>query len=410
MIFRDRTKNNSVGGLPPASDEGAWIAYLQGRGYTTITAMTAIKVATVFRCVDLVSKTIASLPLNLLKKTAEGREKAENHNTYKLLYRLPNPTTTAFEFWHMYIFNLMLTRGAYAKIVRDRNGFIRQLWNVPTANVRKYFNNYNGERYIVVNLGNGRTETLREGEFMYSPGLRLNSDIDPENPIKIANDVLGLSMALDGFAKDFFENGTNLGGFVEYQEAVSDNAYERFRESWQETYAGVKNQHRIAFLEDGFKFSQLTKDLDKSQALESRKHEVLEICRMFGVPPHKVFELDKATFNNIEQINIEYVQEAVAPMTVRLEQTMYKDLLTTKEQDVYYQKFNVNALLRGDIATRTAYYHNARNDGWMNGDEIRDLEDMNNMPDGQGKIYAINGNMIPVSSIPQNLPKGAQRS
>lgn len=391
------------------SDESAWIAYLQGHGYSAITTSTAIKVATVFRCVDLVAKTIASLPLNLYRKTVEGREKAEEHNLYKLLYRLPNPTTTAFEFWHMYVFNLMLTRGAYAKIVRDRNGFIRQLWNIPTANVNAHINQYNGERYIVVNLLNGQSETLREGDFMYSPGLRLGSDIYPENPLTIAANVLGLSMTLEGFAKDFFDNGTNLGGFVEYSNAVSDTAYERFKESWRETYAGVKNQHRIGFLEDGFKFTQLTKDLDKSQALESRKHSVIEICRMFGVPPHKVFELDKATFDNIEQLNIEYVQEAVAPMDVRLEQTMYKDLLTTKEQETYYAKFNVNALLRGDLATRTTFYHNARNDGWMNGDEIREFEDMNNMPDGQGKIYAINGNMIPVSSVPQNLPKGAQQ-
>lgn len=410
MIFRDKTKNSSVIGLPPMSDEAAWIAYLQGRGYSAITVNTAIKVATVFRCVDLVAKTIASLPLNLYRKTAAGREKAEEHNVYKLLYRLPNPTTTAFEFWHMYIFNLMLTRGAYAKIVRDRNGFIRQLWNIPTANVNAHINQYNGERYIIVHLLNGQSETLREGDFMYSPGLRLGNDIYPENPLKIAANVLGLSITLEGFAKDFFDNGTNLGGFVEYSNAVSDTAYERFKESWRETYAGVQNQHRIGFLEDGFKFTQLTKDLDKSQALESRKHSVIEICRIFGVPPHKVFELDKATFDNIEQINIEYVQEAVAPMDVRLEQTMYKDLLTTKEQKTYYAKFNVNALLRGDLAARTAYYHNARNDGWINGDEIRELEDMNKMPDKQGEIYAINGNMIPVSSVPQNLPKGAQRS
>jgi HK97 family phage portal protein len=311
----------------------------------------------------------------------------------------------------MYVFNLMLTRGAYAKIVHDRNGFIHELWNIPTANVSTYFNTASGERYITVVLDKklNRIETLYEGQFMYTPGLRFNSDIDPLNPVHIAANVLGLTMALDGFAKDFFENGTNLGGFIESPDSLSDTAYERFKESWQATYAGVTNQHKVAFLEDGLKFTQLGKNPNDSQALESRKFQILEICRMFGVPPHKVFDLDRATFSNIEQQNIEYVQESITPMSVRLEQTIFKDLLTTQEQGMMYAKFNVNALLRGDISARTTYYHNARQDGWMNGDEIRELEDMNAIPDGSGQIYAINGNMIPLSAVPQNLPKGATK-
>jgi len=97
-------------------------------------------------------------------------------------------------------------------------------------------------------------------------------------------------------------------------------------------------------------------------------------------------------------------------MAVRIEQTIYKDLLTVSEQENHYAKFNVNALLRGDIATRTQYYHSMRQDGIMNGDEIRELEDMNQMPDGIGKIYAVNGNMIPLTAVPQNLPKGAVKN
>lgn len=381
---------------------------MSGKGYT-ITASTALKVSAVIRCVDVVAKTMASLPLNLYQATSNGKEKAEKHYLYKLLYRLPNPETTSYEFWHMYIYNLMLTRGAYAKIVRDRNGFIKSIWNIPTANVSKYFNNVNSERFIVVSLGANKTETLREGEFMYTPGLRFNSSIDPENPVHIASDVLGLTMALNGYAKDFFENGSNLGGFIESPDSLSDTAYERFKESWQATYQGILNQHKIGFLEDGMKFTQLGRNPNESQALESRKFEVAEICRMFGVPPHKVFDLDRATFSNIEQQNIEYVQESITPMAVRIEQTIYKDLLTGKEQETYYAKFNVNGLLRGDLAARTVYYHNARQDGWMNANEIRALEDMNLIPaeDG-GDVYAINGNMIPLTSVPMNLPKGAK--
>lgn len=408
MIFRNSYKNTAQS-LPALQNDAAWQAYLSGKGYC-VSAKTALRVSAVIRCVDVVAKTMASLPLNLFYDAENGKEKATKHPIYKLLYRLPNPETTAYEFWHMYIFNLMLTTGAYAKIARDKNGFIRALWNIPTANVVAHRNVLNNERYIDVYMTNGKTERLRDGEYMFTPGLRFTDGSDPEDAVRIAADVLGLTMALNGFAKGYFENGTNIGGIVESPNALSDTAYERFKESWYASYSGVINQHKVAFLEDGAKFTQIGQKPSDSQALESRKFEVIEICRIFGVPPHKVFELDRATFSNIEEMNTEFVEEALAPMSVRLEQTIYKDLLTTAEQAKYYAKFNVNGLLRGNIAARTAYYHNARQDGWMNSDDIRELEDMNRLPAGQGgDIYAVNGNMIPLSAIPLNLPKGAAK-
>ena len=401
--------SNSTSNLPGLSQDENWAAYLSGRGYN-VSSSTALKVSAVIRCVDVVAKTMASLPLSLYVTGENGKEKAVRHPVYKLLNKLPNRTTTAYEFWHMYIFNLMLTTGAYAKIVRNRSGFITALWNIPTACVSGiHINKLNGERYIDVTI-DGETERLREGEFMHTPGLRFSDTDDPEDPVKIARDVLGLTMALNGYAKGFFENGTNLGGFIEYDGTVSDQAYERFKNSWAKTYSGVTNSNKWAFLESGFKITTLGQKPNDSQALESRKFQIAEICRMFGVPPHKVFDLDRATFSNIEQQNIEYVQESIAPMSVRIEQTIYKDLLTESEQDRFYAKFNVNALLRGDLATRTVYYHNGRQDGWLSADDIRDLEDMNRLPAGQGgDIYAVNGNMIPLSAVPQNLPKGAQK-
>lgn len=394
--------------LPRLSDDRGWQSYLSGRGMP-VTASNALQIATVIRCVDVVAKTMASLPLSLMTETNRGKVKAKDHNIYKLLSKMPNPQTTAYEFWHMYIVNLMLTRGAYAKVIRDRNGFIRELWNIPTANVSKYTNSKTGERYIVVTFGQNYSETLYEGQYMYTQGFRFGDSRDPLNPIDLAADTLGLTTALNLFSKEFFQNGSNLGGFIEYPGAMSDDAYVRFKESWEKSYSGVLNQHKVAFLEDGMKFTQTGRDPDKSQALESRKFQILEICRVFGVPPHKVFELERATFSNIEQQNIEYVQDSIDPMAVRLEQTIYKDLLTTAEQRSFYAKFNVNGLLRGDMATRTTFYHNARQDGWMNADEIRGFEDMNNIEDGSGQIYAINGNMIPLNSVPQNLPKGATK-
>lgn len=386
-----------------------WRRYLTGRGYK-IGPIEALKVSAVLRSVDVIAKTLASLPLALYMNTEQGKEKAVHHPVYKLLHRLPNPYTTAYDFWHMYIFNLLLTRGAYAKIVRNRAGVVTSLWNIPTANVSDWqVNKLNGERYVVVNLGEGQTERLRFVDILHTPNLRFSSDLQAEDPLNIAADVLGLNTALNGYAIDFFANGTNTGGFVTHPESMSEEAYTRFKETWNKTYSGVLNQHKVGFLEEGMTFKEMGRNPEESQALESRKFAIVEICRLFGVPPHKVFDLERATFSNIEQQNTEFVQDAVTPNAVRIEQSMYRDLLLTREQEIYFAKWNINGLMRGDTTTRTAYYHNARQDGWLNADDIRELEDMNKLPPGQGgDIYAVNGNMMALSMVPYNKPKGAQ--
>lgn len=395
---------------PAVQNDAAWQQFLAGAG-VYVSADTALKVAAVIRCVDVVAKTMASLPLNLFKQTAEGKKKAEEHPVHKRIYRLPNKETTSFEFWLMYIYNLMLTKGAFAKIERDQNGFITALYNIPTRNCVLERNKKTGERYIDVwheDQDQNRVlhERLYEGNFMFTPGTRFNSTFNPIDPINIARDVLGLSVALDTYASKFFENGANSGGIVTYPGSLTDTAYQRFKDSFYEKYSGVLNAHKVMFLEDGSKYDAIGKNPKDAQAIESRKHQVIEVCRIFGVPPHKAFEMDRITFNSIEQLNIEYVQEAIDPMAVRLEQTIYKDLLTAKEQKKYFAKFNVRALLRGDTKTQTEFYHMMRNDGVFSANNILELEDMNLIPEDKGgNEVLVNGNMIPLSIAKNNLPK-----
>jgi len=253
--FEISFKNQLIQSLPHLSDDSAWSNYLGGKGYN-VSASTALKVAVVIRCVDVVAKTMASLGCYLQKETDTGKEKAQNHPLYKILRMLPNPKTTSYEFWHMYVANLMLGWGAFAKIERDQNGFIKALWNIPTCRVFQNWNATTAENYIDVTWSTGKYERLYEGEYMYTPGFRFQSETFPEDAIKIASEVLGLTMALDGFAKDYFENGSNLGGFVEYPAAINPEAFDKFRTDWQKTYSGVANQHKFALLEGGFKVTR----------------------------------------------------------------------------------------------------------------------------------------------------------
>ena len=119
-------------------------------------------------------------------------------------------------------------------------------------------------------------------------------------------------------------------------------------------------------------------------------------------------DMEHATFSNIEQQSSEFVRDFVNPMSVRIEQALYRDTLLPSERRTMFYKFNTNGLLRGDTAARTQYYHNMRQDGIMNADEIRSLEDMDAIAGGLGKIYFVNGNMLSLENAKLNKPKSAK--
>ncbi len=410
-LFRRETRTEepkAMATLPGLGNDDGWAALL---GTGTMDSMMALKIGAVFRCVDLLSKTMASLPLHMMETTGDSaKRRARDHAIFNLVYALPNEYTTAYDFWQMFVANLLLTRGAFAKIVRNGRGQVTALWNIPTQNVSGVdADPATGQRSIIVSTEGG-SEKLLAGEFLYVPNFRFASDIDPHDPIAMAGKILGMTSDLNTLSASAYRTGVNPGGFLEAPGGLSDRAYTRLHEDFHKKYAGVQNAGKFLILEEGVKARTVDRDLEKTQALESRKFAVTEICRLFGVPPHLCMDLEHATFTNIEQQSLEFVRDAINPLSVRIEQAMYRDLLTPRERTRYYFKFNTNGLLRGDTAARTAYYNSARQNGWMNADEIRALEDMNPLPEGAGgELYTVNGNMISLKNVELNIPKGAQK-
>ena len=395
--------------MPPIGADSEWVSYLSGQAGCAVSGDTAMQVAAVFRCVDLLSKTMASLPLHMFKETEGGKERAKTHPLYPLLLTLPNEYTTAYEFWQCFVANLLLTRGGYAKIERTASGKVKALWNIPTQFVSYHGENTaTGERYIEVTF-NGETEKLYPGEYLYVPNFRFTDDLEPENPLRIAAEVIGITRDLNNYARSTFVQGVNPGGTLEGPSGLSEDAYERLKRDFTQKYSGAQNHGKWLLLEEGFTAKPFTRDLEKTQALDSRKFAIVEICRIFGVPPHLCFDLEHATFSNIEQQSLEFVRDAVNPLSIRIEQALYRDALTERERKTYFFKFNTNGLMRGDTAARTSYYNMMRQNGIMSADEIRELEDMNHQPDGTGSVYLVNGNMISIEAAKQNMPKGARQ-
>ena len=151
----------------------------------------------------------------------------------------------------------------------------------------------------------------------------------------------------------------------------------------------------MAVLEEGMKYHTIGIAPEDAQFLETRKYQVNEICRIFRVPPHLVGDLERATFSNIEHQSIEFVQHTIRPWLVRWEQEISRSLLDEKERLLYFAKFNVDGLMRGDYKSRMEGYAIGRQNGWLSINDIRRLEDMSLVPaDKGGDEYLVNGNMI----------------
>ena len=147
-------------------------------------------------------------------------------------------------------------------------------------------------------------------------------------------------------------------------------------------------------LEEGVDYQQISIPPEEAQFLETRKFQIDEIARLYRVPPHMIGDLEKSSFNNIEQQSLEFVKYTLNPWVVRWEQSLQKALLNTAEQKRYFIKFNVDGLLRGDYQSRMAGYAVGRQNGWLSANDIREMENMNPIPEEDGgNLYLINGNL-----------------
>lgn len=374
-----------------------------------ITTDMALRVATVLRCVDVVAKNMATLPLHLYRVTDKGAEKARDLKLYELLHSAPNKETTAYEFWSMYVYNLMLTPAAYAYVARDGTGSPIALYNLPSKYCRMKRNKQTGERFV--EYENGEIKQLIYPEnLMYTPGARMSDVDNPLDPIALAGKVLRLTSNLNDFADNYFSNGTQSSGVVTMSTPANETVFKQFKKDFSEAYAGVTNSNKIMFLNGNSKFEKLINNPNDSQALESRQAQVYEVCRVMGVTPFKCFEYGRATFGNMEQVNIEFVQETVSPMSVRIEQTVQRDLILPAQKANMYSKFNLFGLLRGDTVSQTAYFSTMRQNGVMSANDIREKMDENRIPaDDGGDTYFVNGALINMKTAMTKQPGSAQK-
>lgn len=358
----------------------------------TVNERTAMQIAAVYACVRILSETLASLPLNVYRQTENGKEKALNHPLYSILHDEPNDEMTSFVFRETLMSHLLLWGNAYAQIIRDARGRVVALYpllpdrmEVDRTEGGELFYEYQSEKGKVL---------LRKEEVLHIPGLGFDG-VKGQSPIAMAKNAIGMAIAAEEYGSKFYSNDASPGGVLEHPGVVKDP--KRIRDSWNEIYQGSSNAHRIAVLEEGMKFTPISIPPEQAQFIATRKFQLNEIARIFRVPPHMIGDLDRSSFSNIEQQSLEFVKYTLDPWVVRWEMALKKALLTSSEKQEYFIKFNVDGLLRGDYKSRMEGYAVGRQNGWLSANDIRELEDMNRIPEDKGgDLYLVNGNMTKI--------------
>ena len=367
-LFKSRDK-------PQNRTAGSNYAFFLG-GTTSgkaVTERSAMQMTAVYSCVRILSEAVAGLPLHLYKYTdSGGKAMAHDHPLYHLLHDEPNPEMSSFVFRETLMTHLLLWGNAYAQIIRNGKGEVVALYPLM-PNRMEVNRDKNGKLYYLYSTQSddaptmkGSTVYLDPSEVLHIPGLGFDGLVG-YSPIAMAKNAIGMAIACEEYGAKFFANGAAPGGVLEHPSTIKDP--QRVRESWQSTFGG------------------------------SGKFQINEIARIFRVPPHMVGDLEKSSFSNIEQQSLEFVKYTLDPWVIRWEQSIQRSLLSKDEKAVYFVKFNLEGLLRGDYQSRMNGYAIGRQNGWMSANDIRELENLDRIPakDG-GDLYLINGNMLPLQN------------
>ena len=364
---------------------------------------TSMQMTAVYSCVRILSEAVASLPLNVYRYTdSGGKEKAIDHTLYRLLHDEPNPEMSSFIFRETLMTHLLLWGNAYAQIIRNGKGEVIALYPLMPDRMT-VDRDKNGKLYYKYTKSNDDAPTMENGsvyldssDVLHIPGLGFDGLVG-YSPIAMAKNAIGLAIAAEEYGSKFYANGAAPSGVLEHPGTLKDPA--KVRDSWNSTFGGSSNSHKVAVLEEGMKYTPISISPNEAQFLETRKFQINEIARIFRVPPHMVGDLEKSSFSNIEQQSLEFVKYTLDPWVIRWEQALYRTLLSDEEKKTLFFKFNVEGLLRGDYASRMNGYATARQNGWMSANDIRELEDLDRIPaELGGDLYLVNGNMLPLIS------------
>ena len=345
-----------------------------------VTWQSALECSIVLACATVKANGLAQVPFKVFKADGAIRLPATDHRLYDMLAVAPNDFQTSFEFRQEIGLHLTLTGNAYVWAPRA-NGRITELLPLDPSSVTVSRSGW--EPTYTVTLKDGSQITISLPEMWHLKWLPW-AGVEGMDGVKLAREAIGLAVATETHGGLLFRNGAQPKGMLSTDQILKEDQRKMLRDSWQEAHSG-ENKFGTAVMFGGMKYSLVGYPNDQSQFLETRRHQVEEVCRAFGVMPIMVGHSDKAsTYASAEQMFLHHAVHCLGPMYSCVESSATRWLLSEKDRKAgYYCRFNANGLMRGSSQDRADYYSKALGAGgspaWMTQDEIRELEEMNPM-------------------------------
>ncbi|MEL7058638.1 MAG: phage portal protein [Acidobacteriota bacterium] len=380
----------------------------------------------VLAAVQLLSSTIASVPLHLLARDADGgRERATSDPRYGMLRWEASPETTAFAFRQGQWMSILTSPGAaYAEIEYSRAGYPLRLWRIPPERVRPLRvwieggevrttrpegDRSRGEIWYRVSQPTGGSDWLPPWRVLHQMWLSLDG-VTPLSPIDIAAEALSTGVANLRYRSSIYENSAAPGAVYQRREnapPMSREAEDKLLDRWEEMHRRPRQAGRLAIIQEG-EYKPVGFSPEQAQLIEGAHFSVLDVCRIYQVPPHLLFHLEKATFSNIEHQNLQWLTLGLRARLVAEAQEYTRKILLPRERGELFLEHQLDELLRGDVATRWQAYRDGIEAGAMTPNQIAQRENLPPIsPEQGGDTYRYNTSYGPATDLVRGRSEAA---
>lgn len=363
---------------------------------------TSLQAVGVYACVNVLAQTVASLPLNVIRRDGDSKQVDTGHDLYNLLHNSPNDELTSFEFWEMEMAKLCTWGNSYSKLeLVGPKKIVESITPLrPDFMIVERDPETKIRRYVYQENGWGKPEVWLDEEILHIPGLGFDG-LKGYSPVELMRRPIEMARAAEEYGARFFQNNATPPAYISIPVGIGPKAKEDMLDWFTKKFGGLSRSHKLGVLDNGAEIKTVPVNHRDIQFLELRKFQLEEIARIYRVPLHLIQSLDRSTNNNIEHQGIDFAMHTIRPWLVRIEKRINKALFGPKERKTWFAEFNMEGLLRGDAASRAEFCSKMIASGSMKPNEWRALENMNPV-EGGDRLF-IQGAMVPIEMAGAHL-------
>lgn len=385
----------------PVEERSMFGDYLLYNSASTYANNKAMLLSAVYRCIEVISDSVAQLPLEPYRIDSDGcKIKFTSHPTYNLLNREPNKNMSKFTFLKTMVVSMLLTGNAYALIDRDEKGNAKALYYIPTelVTILKPQNITDTISYSITGMKN----VVEDCNMIHI--LNFTSDgYEGVSTLTYARKTLGLAMDAEANAEGFFKGGANVAGILKSNAPLTTKQKESLKSSWNSAFNGnTGTPNGVAVLDADLDFQAVTVNPSDAQLLETRQFNVIDICRFFGVSPVKAFDLSRSSYSTVEATELAFLTDTLAPLLEKIELEFERKLYKPSEKDYIDVRFDTATLLRADKQSLANYYNTLFNIGVVSVNDIRKELDMQSVEGGNTHFVQVN--LMALDKAAENMP------